>query len=141
MRRLFWKLMYPFTVIGNRHFGLNYKWVNVARGAWTPTGFNPLWHYEWYGDPIPDLPKYVILHGIGYETEYNEACSIVSFVNTDFRDRITFNRNMSTSLWYVSFTRDPPASHIATAYKWVQAVFGGSFEFRIPVKSEEHSQC
>jgi hypothetical protein len=129
MRRFVWRLMYPFACVANRWAGLSYKWVNVSVAAWHREWFDPLWHHEWFGDPIPALPDYVVLCGIGHRTSVSDG--LVQFINDDMGGRIAFERDPHdphSHLWYVTTTRPTSAGQVDQAYRWVRAVFGGSFE-------------
>ncbi len=139
MRRAFWVMLSPFAWIAHRVGLCSYKWVNVCHGARRRDRFDALWQYEWYGTPIGSIPEEVGLCGIGYRTAVSEGT--VTFVDDVSRTRITFDRDPHdpfAAMWYlqlVSFT-GMPASHVDVAYRWVRAVFGGSFERRAaPIKS------
>jgi len=128
-RRAVWVLATPFVGAAHRLGWCSYKWVNVCLGARKPDGFDPLWQHEWYGAPIPRLPDEVILSGIGYTLQSHEG--LVVFSCNWAASRITFERdqhNPLEDLWYVRVFGNVPASHVMLAYRWVSALFGGSFE-------------
>ena len=134
LRRALWASLSPFVWAANRVGLCSYKWVNVCLGARRPDLFNPLWHYRFYGTPIRALPDRVNLCGIGYRAAASEGT--VTFVNTVWRNRITFDRDAieNEALWHVTL---PPnkrvtAGHVSEAYAWVRAVYGDSFEYRTP---------
>lgn len=130
LRRRAWQCVYPLAKLGHLWFGLSYKWVNVGIGAWHADLFDPLWQHRWYGDSVEELPASVNLNGMRYDTSVSEG--LVQFVNRDFGlTRICFARDphdQHSVLWYFEATGKVPASHIETAYNWVKAAFGGSFE-------------
>lgn len=129
MRRLLWKLAYPFTRMAHRLFGLSYKWVNVGKAAWHRERFDPLWHYEWFGDEIPEMPEHVNVCGIMYCVSVSEG--LVSFRSRDSWSRMEFTRDPHdpyADLWYFEHSGHLPATHIDTAYRMVRAVYGGSHE-------------
>jgi hypothetical protein len=134
MRRAFWMIIYPFAVLANRVFGASYKWVNVGHGAWHRDRFDALWHCRWYGTPIPALPSLVNLCGILYSASAHEG--LVTFrpewVHQLPTWRICFRRDDIAGhvIWYVELGQELAAPHVIAAYEWVEAVFGGSFEFR-----------
>lgn len=127
--RCFWKTVYPLAILGYRLGVLSYKWVNVGCAAWHREWFDPLWHHEWFGDPIACLPDSVNLCGIRYSASEREG--LIQFINRDFgTTRITFARDPHDPhdhLWRVELAGNVPAPHCDVAYRWVKAVFGGSF--------------
>jgi len=129
LRRRFWQVAYPFARLANKWFGASYKWVNVGIGAWHPELFDGLWHHRWYGQELTTLPESVNLNGIRYETTVSEG--LVMFTNRDFGTaKLCFTRDphdVHGVLWYYEGSA-VPASHVETAYNWVKAVYGGSFE-------------
>lgn len=137
MRRMLWRLAYPFALAAHRWFGASYTWVNVGRGAWhTPsTAFDPLWHWRWYGTPIDSMPPSVNLCGIVYRVSVAEG--LVLFIATDGMsgNRMEFTRDphdQHDHLWLLSLGGVTPATHVQKAYEWVKAVFGGSFDKKRP---------
>jgi len=134
MRRITWRFLYPFTLLLHKIFGLSYKWVNVGIGAWRRDLFDLLWHYEWYGDKIEELPESVILCGIRYHTVAREG--LVQFFNNDMGvTRLQFERDPYDNcgaLWYYvgGKRKEVPVAHIDKAYRWLIAVYGGSHEMK-----------
>lgn len=131
IRRLFWRLALPFARAANKWCGLSYRWVNVGIGAWREKSFDPLWHHEWYGDPVEHMPSRVILCGIGYRVIVAEG--LVQFVCDDGMSgtRLCFERDPHAKyafLWYFTCGQRVSASHVDKAYRWIKAVYGGSFE-------------
>jgi hypothetical protein len=127
VKRALWVLLTPVAWALNRAGWCGYQWVNLCVGARRRDLFNPLWHHLHFGDPVPDLPSKVILRGIPYEAQYSGG--LVTFRNNDLGEtRITFTRDEDAlHLWSLSLSGDTPASHVAEAYEWVYAVFGGTF--------------
>lgn len=129
---MFWRVLSPFVWCAHRMGVCSYKWVNVCHGAHHPERFDALWQYEWYGAPIRELPHLLTLCGIGYRVGASEGT--VTFVEEFTRRRITFERDgiAREGLWYIALsgTMPAPASHIDAAYRWVQAVYGGSHEWK-----------
>lgn len=136
MRRLFWMVAYPLAYLAHRIVGASYKWVNVGHGAWRRDRFDALWHWEWYGTPVPALPDRVNLCGILYSAAEHEG--LVTFTPEWIHQRpdwrITFRRDSieQASVWYVEVGGEIAAPHVREAYQWVCAVFGDSFESRRP---------
>ena len=136
LRRLWWRIVYPFAVVAHRCFGTSYVWVNVAMGAWmTPaTGFGPMWHWRWYGQSIDKIPASVNLRGIRYRVAVSEG--LVVFAASDgVAGRIEFTRDPHDRygfLWYLAISGPTPAGHCEEAYDWVKAVYGGSHERKRP---------
>lgn len=133
LRRLFWRVLSPVVYYVHRFGWCSYKWVNVCIGARRPDLFDPLWQYEWYGAPIPQLPPEVVLCGIAYRTGASEGT--VTFVEDFTKCRITFERDgiAREGLWYVvlSGRASIAAPHVDAAYRWVQAVYGRSHEWKV----------
>lgn len=128
-------MLYPFAWIGNKWLGLSYKWVNVAYAAWHPELYNPIWHYQWFGDAIEEMPDKVNLCGTMYDVTVSEG--LVQFVNREMViTRISFERDPHdkyAELWYCSYAgsfNKVPASDLERAYEWIKAVYGGSFEVK-----------
>lgn len=130
--RFKWRMAYWPALVLNRVFGVSYKWVNAGRGAWREDLYNPLWHHEWYGSPIPAIPNEVVLRGIGYRVSSHEG--LVQFVSdSPFCHTISFTRDPHdphAHLWDVATSKPVSAEHIVEAYGWVKAVYGGPFEKR-----------
>jgi hypothetical protein len=129
--RALWASLTPFVWALHRMGACSLKWVHVCLGARRPDLFNPLWHHERFGDAIPALPDEVVLCGIGYRASASEGT--VVFVCDWACSRITFERDHHdphASLWYLTIAGRIPASHVDAAYRWVRAVFGGSFTVR-----------
>lgn len=133
-RRMFWRAASPFVWCANRLGWCSYKWVNVCTGARRPDLFDELWQYEWYGAPIRELPSEVRLCGIGYRTAASEGT--VVFIEDFTKRRMTFDRDAIAreAMWHLTLSGCPlpasPASHVDAAYRWIQAVFGGSHEWK-----------
>ena len=134
MRRLFWRIFYPFAIVANK-FGTSYKWVNVGMSAWMKPadGFGPLWHYEWFGDVVEQMPARVNLCGIGYRVSVAEG--LVLFRRDDGMSATQFRferdpHDRHSDLWYCEAVGRFSASHFDKAYRWVQAVYGGSFKIK-----------
>lgn len=130
---------YPFAIAANRLGLCSYKWVNVGHGAWRSDRFNELWHWQWYGTPIEDLPDEVILGGIMYRAAAAEGA--VTFFDNVTKCRITFYRDDLAhevmgreALWYLELSsyHQHAAAHVREAYAWVCAVFGDSHEWKRP---------
>jgi hypothetical protein len=130
MKRLFWKILYPLCRL-NWKMGGSYKWVNVGKAAWNPDFFDPLWHYEWFGDDIPAIPNKVNLCGIEYRIRVKDKC--IRFSECIGGRLIEFRRNCSVVLWSVSFTNYMPACHLDAAYRWVKAVYGDEHRIKSPI--------
>lgn len=129
MLRLLWRMAYPLCLIANK-CGASYKWVNVGYGAWHPELFDELWHWEWYGTPIKAMPSSVNLGGHHWKVNCHEG--LVQFIDEDFMCRpFHFERDphdVHAHLWRLHCDGPAWASTVDYAYRWVQAVFGGSFE-------------
>jgi len=137
MKRLFWKLLYPFCWL-NWRMGGSYKWVNVGKAAWHPELFNPLWHHEWFGDDIPAMPGEVNLCGIMHRVTI--ADGMIIFANPYSGQRIIFVRDQHDPhalLWSVETGESAVACHLDAAYRWAKAVYGGEHEIKQPVTAEE----
>jgi hypothetical protein len=137
VRRWVWRLAYPFCRAANKLFGLSYLWVNVGIAAWHRESFDALWHHQWFGDPIAEMPESVILCGIRYRVSVAEG--LVQFINADCGtgESLRFERDPHDRygfLWYYDGTR-VAASHFEQAYEWIKAVYGGSHEVKRPALS------
>ncbi len=134
MRRLAWKLAYPFCLIGHKFFGIRYKWVNIGIAAWNPESFDPLWHWQWFGDSIDEMPESVNLCGIRYRVTVAEG--MVQFRESPFNGTVfRFERDPFDKygfLWYFEGRGRVPSSHVEVAYEWVKAVYGGSHDLKRP---------
>lgn len=137
-KRIFWTLATPFVWLLNRCGLCSYYYVNLCTGARRRDLFDALWHYEKYGTPIGAMPSEQTLCGWGYRVATHEG--LVLFRDDyDPRNRITFERDPHDSLstlWYVTLAGRIAASHADEAYRWVKAVYGGSFDKR-PSSSPE----
>lgn len=135
--RIFWRIAYPFCWLGNKLFGTSYKWVNVGIAAWHREYFDPLWHHEWFGDPIDSMPPAVNVCGIMYEISVAEG--LVQFLDRHCSGRrLRFERDPHDRygfMWYFESSGAVPASHIQKAYDWIKAVYGGSHELKRPALS------
>lgn len=131
IKRTIWKLAYPFCRVLHRALGLSYKWVNVGKAAWHPEYFDPLWHYQWFGDEITEMPEAVNLCGIMFHVSV--ADGLVTFSSRDFWEVIRFDRDPydpHAMLWYIRVGGRVPACHVASATAWIEAVYGGSHEIK-----------
>ena len=130
MRRLFWRLAYWPAIVAHRVFGASYKWVNVGKAAWHRELFDPLWHHECFGDPITAMPSEVNLAGHYYDVSSHEG--LVTFKSEDWPyPPILFERDphdVHSHLWRVSCDGPMWAITMIDAYRWIEAVYGGSFE-------------
>jgi hypothetical protein len=132
-RRQLWQIATPIVAAAHRFGWCGYEYVNRCKAANNRSKFWPTDHYEWFGDPIAEMPDEAVVCGIGYDVQCAEG--LVTFVNTfgPLVSRITFTRDPHdplADLWYVSVSGNVPASHVIGAYRWVGGVFGGSFEKR-----------
>ena len=131
VRRVLWMLARPFAWLGHRVGLWSLAPVNVAVLAWRRDLGDALDHFEHFGTPIDALPEFVILCGIGYCTAVSEGT--VVFTEYFTGRRIVFERDHHDPLafmWYVESSGRVAASHMDAAYRWIRAVFGGSFERR-----------
>lgn len=129
IKRMFWRLAYPFALAANNLKLCSYRWVNLGHGAWRRDLFNDLWHHQHFGDEIEWMPNFVVLCGIGYRVSVAEG--LVTFINRDLiHKQMNFERDphADAELWYFTGSGNLPASHIQQAYDWVKAVYGGSFD-------------
>ena len=128
-RRLFWRCAYPVARLAHL-FGASYKWVNVGRAAWHRESFDPLWHHEWFGDPIAALPDQVALCGVAYNVAVAEGTVVftTAYPFMGYPKRLVFERR--TYLWYADVCSGIPVVHVLQAYQWIAAVYGGSHVIR-----------
>lgn len=138
--RLCWRLAYPFAWLSHRCFGTSYAWVNAGYGAWlTPeTGFGPMWHWRWYGEPVTAIPERVNLCGIAYRVTVAEGLVLFRCDDGMSATRMEFTRDPYDRygfMWYAEIRGRCAVSHLEAASEWVKAVYGGSHEMkRRPVR-------
>jgi|GEM_PF-6521537 len=129
-----WIIAEPFVRLAYAAKLCGYQHVNTCIGARRRDRFDPLWHWEHFGTPVESLPECVTLCGIGYSATHSEG--MVSFVEEEpmfgMGSRVWFTRDPDSpypSSWACQVSgRQVSAEHIVSAYRWVEAVFGGTFE-------------
>ena len=142
MKRLIWRVLFPFCWLGNVVGFCSRAYRNKGHAAWRRDRFNPIIHYQYFGDSIAKMPERVILCGIGYIVSVSEG--LVAFIEESpmwgCRSVIHFERDpyeKVQTLWRVSLQRSTAAPHVVAAYDWIKAVYGGSFEDKQkPIRSQ-----
>lgn len=124
--------MLPFCFVAYK-LGASYYWVNRCRGAWNRNSFDQLWQHKHYGDPITEMPKEVVLHGILFRVVVSDG--LVQFIEVMGigTNRIMFERDPHSRhafMWYCEISHQMPACYIIRAYEWVEAVYGGSHNIK-----------
>jgi len=143
MKRTFWKILFPFLYILNKLGLVSYGYRNKGLAAWRKDRFNPIVHFQYFGDSIEVMPTFVTLCAIGYNVRVSEGLVLFTEeMSIASSSRISFERDpyeKCSDLWYVECKGHIPASHVVTAYDWVKAVYGGSFEYkRAPLRESQN---
>lgn len=73
------------------------------------------------------MPEEVNLRGVTFRVTIPEK-GVVLFAATDKVGQIKFER--ATFIWFVNTYGLVSANALTEAYKWIEAVFGGSFEHK-----------